>query len=101
MTASCLSRTSTRLPSDLYFYASGREVGSLPDFTAQHVGFREHPSILLDAIMGSGSIFPVCPLRPLEDFPRPGERIELVDGGFSHNSPVEAAVRCGALLVSS
>src|SRR5207244_4677092 len=36
------------------------------------------------------------PPRTLEDFPDSGERIELVDGGFAHNSPVEAAVRWGA-----
>jgi predicted acylesterase/phospholipase RssA len=32
----------------------------------------------------------------LLDFPRQGDSVELVDGGFAHNSPVEAAVLWGA-----
>jgi predicted acylesterase/phospholipase RssA len=47
-------------------------------------------------VLGSGSIFPVFPARRLEDFPRPGEYADLVDGGFAHNSPIEAAVLWGA-----
>jgi predicted acylesterase/phospholipase RssA len=56
----------------------------------------DRPHILLDVVMGSGSIFPVFPPRQIADIPRPGEQIELVDGGFAHNSPVEAAVLWGA-----
>jgi hypothetical protein len=47
-------------------------------------------------VLGSGSIFPVFPARRLEDFPKPGEYADLVDGGFAHNSPIEAAVLWGA-----
>jgi predicted acylesterase/phospholipase RssA len=50
----------------------------------------------MDVVLGSGSIFPVFPPRKLDNFPGPGEAIWLVDGGFAHNSPVEAAVLCGA-----
>jgi hypothetical protein len=38
----------------------------------------------------------VFPSRRLEDFPRPGEFAELVDGAFAHYSPIEAAVLWGA-----
>ncbi len=44
--------------------------------------------------MGSGSIYPVFPPRRVQDFPRAGEWADLVDGGFAHNSPVEAAALC-------
>jgi predicted acylesterase/phospholipase RssA/ABC-type phosphate/phosphonate transport system substrate-binding protein len=95
ITGSCLERTSAELPSDLYFYASaGRSAP--PDFDHRGVALAERPELLLDVVMGSGSIFPVFPPRTLADFPAPGERVELVDGGFAHNSPVEAAVRWGA-----
>jgi predicted acylesterase/phospholipase RssA len=46
--------------------------------------------------MGSGAIFPVFPPRILEGLPRSGDRVELIDGGFAHNSPIEAAVLWGA-----
>ena len=49
--------------------------------------------------MGSGSIYPFFPARRIDDIPRAGEQIELVDGGFAHNSPVEAAVLWGATHV--
>ena len=52
--------------------------------------------MLLDVIMGSGSIFPMFPARVLHDFPAEGESVELVDGGFAHASPIEAAVAWGA-----
>src|SRR5437016_1783767 len=58
-----------------------------------------HPTILMDVVMGSGSIFPVFPPRQMHDFPTAGESIWLVDGGFAHNSPVEAAVLWGATLI--
>src|SRR3990172_7391902 len=50
----------------------------------------------MDVVLGSGSIFPAFPPRDVRDFPAPGESVSLVDGGFAHNSPVEAAVLWGA-----
>jgi predicted acylesterase/phospholipase RssA/ABC-type phosphate/phosphonate transport system substrate-binding protein len=96
LTGSCLGQTSDELPSDLYFYLPrDRDVLSSP-FGTRGVSLREHPDALLDVVMGSGSIFPIFPGRFIEGMPRAGERIELVDGGFAHNSPVEAAVLWGA-----
>jgi hypothetical protein len=53
----------------------------------------------MDVVIGSGSIFPMFPPRTLPDFPAPGDHVELIDGGFAHNSPVEAAVLWGATHV--
>src|SRR5262245_19103658 len=96
LTASCLSKTASVLPSDLYFYAAARGSASLPRYGNLGVPLASYPEILVDVVMGSGSIFPVFPARTLIDFPRKGDRVELVDGGFAHNSPIEAAVLWGA-----
>ena len=96
ITGSCLEQTSQELPPDLYFYAPADYSGTLPPFGARGIPLVDRPHILLDVVMGSGSIFPVFPPRQIDDIPRPGEYIELVDGGFAHNSPVEAAVLWGA-----
>jgi predicted acylesterase/phospholipase RssA/ABC-type phosphate/phosphonate transport system substrate-binding protein len=99
VTGSCLSPGSLQLPSDLYFYVSAEPNRQEPSYARQGVSLRQYASILLDAIMGSGSIFPVFPPRLIVDFPKPGEHIDLIDGGFAHNSPIEAAVRWGATHV--
>ena len=99
VTGSCLEQTSADLPSDLYFYAPAGAGEAPPDYGERGVPLAERPEMLLDVVLGSGSVFPVFPARTLENFPRPGERVELIDGGFVHNSPVEAAVRWGATHV--
>lgn len=97
ITGSCLSQTSADLPSDLYFFVSANSsTAAAPEFGERGLSLQEQPHILLDVVMGSGSIFPVFPARRIEGIPRLGEYIELVDGGFAHNSPVEAAVLWGA-----
>ena len=108
MTGSCLVKTSKDLPSDLYFFAPRPGNGPLlivagvaankegPTFGDQGVDLTYHPTRLLDVMMGSGAAFPIFPPRLLEDFPKAGDHVELVDGGFAHNSPLEAAVRWGA-----
>lgn len=96
ITGSCLTQTSQELPSDLYFYAPADPSTAPPPFGDRGLSLLERPQILLDVVMGSGSIFPVFPARKIEGIPRAGEQIELVDGGFAHNSPVEAAVLWGA-----
>jgi predicted acylesterase/phospholipase RssA len=51
-------------------------------------------------VIGSGTIYPLFPYRELEGIKveneREVEKIKIIDGGFIHNSPVEAAVRWGA-----
>jgi predicted acylesterase/phospholipase RssA len=86
---------STISSSDLYFYAAAHFAGP-PPFGERGVNLAGHPEILLDAVMGSGTIFPVFPARTVHDFPKPGQQVELVDGAFAHNSPIEAAVLWGA-----
>jgi len=96
ITGSCLEQTSQELPSDLYFYAAADPSTTPPSFGNRGLSLVERPHILLDVVMGSGSIFPVFPARKIDGIPQYGEQIELVDGGFAHNSPVEAAVLWGA-----
>jgi predicted acylesterase/phospholipase RssA/ABC-type phosphate/phosphonate transport system substrate-binding protein len=97
ITGSCLAtQTSERLPTDLYFYAAANPQAAPPPFGKKGVSLLKRPDTLLDVVMGSGSIFPVFPARTINDVPRKGDRIELVDGGFAHNSPIEAAVLWGA-----
>ncbi len=96
LTGSCLAQTSHDLPSDLYFYAPAHSRAGIHPYGQRGLSLHAHPEILLDVIMGSGSIYPVFPARRIDDLPRPGEQIELIDGGFAHNSPVEAAVLWGA-----
>lgn len=99
ITGSCLAQTSQELPSDLYFYAPADPSSAPPPFGERGLSLCERPHILLDVVMGSGSIFPVFPARKIDGIPRRGEQIELVDGGFAHNSPIEAAVLWGATHV--
>ncbi len=100
ITASGLDGVPDGLVSDLYFYAAADE--GLPHYgPRQGVSLRNprHPGLLLDVVMGSASIYPLFPAREVRDFPAPGQAIYLVDGGFAHNSPVEAAVAWGATHV--
>lgn len=63
----------------------------------------EYRDKLMDVVIGSSSIFPVFQPRALTASAPGGgvatTRAELIDGGFAHNSPVEAAVRWGATHV--
>jgi predicted acylesterase/phospholipase RssA len=96
VTGSCLERSSEDLPTDLYFYAPAGSQSPAADYGERGISLAQRPELLLDVVTGSGSIFPVFPPRTLHDFPRQGESVDLVDGGFAHNSPIEAAVRWGA-----
>ncbi|MCU0963432.1 MAG: patatin-like phospholipase family protein, partial [Pirellulaceae bacterium] len=96
VTGSSLAQSEMSLPNDLYFYASARAEDAPPSFGERGVNLARHPDLLLDAVLGSGTVFPIFPPRTLHDFPRPGQQVELIDGGFSHNSPIEAAVLWGA-----
>lgn len=95
-------RGDSQLPPDLYFYHDQQKCdGSKgdariaaecdPNPPADALGrFRPfgrdgQPNHLLDVVIGSSSIYPVFPSRTL------GGVGDIVDGGFAHNSPVEAA----------
>ena len=92
----CIQQSSDGLPSDLFFYLPGQEKSPLPHLGDRGIPLKDHPEKLLDVVIGSGTIYPVFPARTLYNFPVPGQSVELVDGGFAHNSPVEAAVLWGA-----
>ncbi len=94
VTANALEQSRSILPSDLYFYSWRSQKKSI--FGERGVRLDDYPDLLIDIIMGSSSVFPIFPPRRLDDFPAAGERVELVDGGFAHNSPIEAAVLRGA-----
>jgi hypothetical protein len=92
LTGSVLGERGLELPPDLYFWASAGRTAEQPHFGARGVALAGRPELLLDALMASGAIYPVFPARVLRDFPGAGRSIEIVDGSFSHRSPVEAAV---------
>jgi predicted acylesterase/phospholipase RssA len=96
LTGSCLAQSAEQLPSDLYFFAPASSSTPPPPFENRGISLISYPEILLDVVMGSGSIYPMFPPRTIRDFPQPGQTIDLVDGGFAHNSPIEAAVLWGA-----
>lgn len=96
ITGTCIAQSSQELPRDLYFFAAAGGNPAAPPFGPRGIPLAQHEGQVLDVMLGSGSIFPVFPSRRLEDFPRPGEYAELVDGAFAHYSPIEAAVLWGA-----
>jgi hypothetical protein len=96
LTGSRLGVSATDLPGDLYFYVPSSPDGPRPEFGARGINLREHPALLLDVMMGSGAIYPVFPARALPDLLPGGGRLPIVDGSYSHRSPIEAAVRWGA-----
>src|SRR5262249_17728574 len=50
----------------------------------------------LDCVIASGTIFPFFPPHPVTGLGSPNDNLTLVDGGFAHNTPVEAAAKWGA-----
>ncbi len=89
--------------SDAYFYAAGHRTGDGQSASELKTDKRfialEQPGrrqFLLDAILGSGAVFPFFPARTLDNCPRQGEKMHLVDGSFGHHVPIEAAIRWGA-----
>ena len=96
LTGSRLAAPGATLPGDLYFYAPSSAASPAPSYGERGVPLAERPEMLFDAMMGSGAIYPVFPARTLRDFPAAGQSVDIVDGSFSHRSPVEAAVLWGA-----
>ncbi|HEU4872612.1 MAG TPA: patatin-like phospholipase family protein [Pyrinomonadaceae bacterium] len=90
---------------DLYFlYKAGN--GSVPDGLRKDNRFvslkdPENESILLDVVVGSGSIFPAFEAKKLTHVKRMLDKsaltdVSIIDGGFVHNSPIEAAIKLEA-----
>lgn len=92
------------LPSDLYFYYTKDSEALTPDKGVppdlRFISLDENRDYLFDAVIGSSSIFPLFEPRRLERFKRESDKypynLHLIDGGFIHNSPIEAAVKWGA-----
>jgi hypothetical protein len=88
-----------------YFYLPGagrRHANAFPSYGTQGVeigiGKDCDPKYLVDIALGSGTIFPIFPYHKLQAG-EPNNKIktmDLIDGGFAHNTPIEAAVRWGA-----
>ncbi|HYG09458.1 MAG TPA: patatin-like phospholipase family protein, partial [Pyrinomonadaceae bacterium] len=70
---------------------------SIPPLDKRFISFNkgENDRLLLDVVIGSSSIFPLYPARPLKrvDIGTGGltPDMNIIDGGFVHNSPIEAA----------
>jgi predicted acylesterase/phospholipase RssA/ABC-type phosphate/phosphonate transport system substrate-binding protein len=85
-----------RLPADLYFAYGASPRPRDGRFISLENGHGKE--LLLDAVVGSTLIFPVFPYHPVTlrsdqvSAAGAGTRINLIDGGFTHNSPIEAAV---------
>jgi predicted acylesterase/phospholipase RssA len=86
---------------DLYFYAAAKSGEAPPFGRRQGIDLLAppHRELLLDVVIGSASIFPLFPARDVANLPEPDVTTHLVDGGFAHNSPIEAAVAWGATHV--
>ncbi len=93
--------TANDMPEDLYFYYDAQKTGSKPPPNEKRfISFRENPDKLLDVVIGSGTIYPLFPFRDLRNVNigagKVVEQLNVIDGGFIHNSPVEAAITWGA-----
>jgi predicted acylesterase/phospholipase RssA len=101
------------MPSDLYFYLPRQDQKQSasqprpPREDARFISLATNQSKLLNVVVGSSTIYPVFPSQPLTDVclsrededRQSSERVagmHIVDGGYIHNSPIEAALRWGA-----
>jgi predicted acylesterase/phospholipase RssA len=95
------------VPRELYFYRTKKDLKLevVEDrLTKRWAAMKDYPDQIIDMVMASSAIFPGFPPRPLKnitltdafgksDNPRP---FDLIDGGYLHNVPVQAAVQLGA-----
>jgi predicted acylesterase/phospholipase RssA/ABC-type phosphate/phosphonate transport system substrate-binding protein len=96
------------LQEDLYFYfrakpkdesAAQKDKAKLP-VDRRFVPFEYNPTKLLDVVIGSSTIYPIFPSRELRKVMIANEEgtskkeielLKIIDGGFIHNIPIEAA----------
>jgi predicted acylesterase/phospholipase RssA/ABC-type phosphate/phosphonate transport system substrate-binding protein len=96
------------LQEDLYFYfrakpknesSAEKDPVKLP-VDRRFVPFERNPKKLLDVVIGSSTIYPIFPSRVLSDVMIGNEdgtsqkeikMLKIIDGGFIHNIPIEAA----------
>jgi predicted acylesterase/phospholipase RssA/ABC-type phosphate/phosphonate transport system substrate-binding protein len=94
------------LPDDLYFYYRSKEENLKPPPDRSFIPLKHNEGKLLDVVIGSSTIYPIFPSRKLTDV-YPGNEetrfekqkiveMRIIDGGFIHNIPIEAARLWGA-----
>ncbi|HUS11108.1 MAG TPA: patatin-like phospholipase family protein [Pyrinomonadaceae bacterium] len=98
--------TANQLPEDLYFYCKSPHVEwEPPPPERRFISFQENPQRLLDVVIGSGTIYPLFPYRELSNINvgrnKQTPLLKIIDGGFIHNSPIEAAIKWGATHIIS
>lgn len=97
--------SANQLPEDLYFFFQNKQLDwKPPPNEKRFIDFRDNPDKLLDVVIGSGTIYPLFPYRQLNYINVKGKQVpmlKVIDGGFIHNSPIEAAVRWGATHIIS
>ncbi|MBH57755.1 MAG: hypothetical protein CMJ82_11280 [Planctomycetaceae bacterium] len=99
LTTTAIDRSRPEVPSELYFYLQANQDGIKPEFGNRGIDMKKSPSQFMNIVLGSSAIYPAFPGQVVEGLPQSGDRLELVDGGFAHNAPVEAAVLWGATHV--
>jgi len=98
--ASPLTDPKLKLPAEYYFYAQVSDHKPVR-FGKQGVSLAERPELLFDSVMASAALYPFFPSRKIDGLPSSGHSVDLVDGGFAHCSPLEAAVLWGATHIVS
>lgn len=85
-----------------YFYLPGRNrrhLDKAPRYGSRgiRIGYDCDFTRIVDIALGSGTIFPVFPYHVIDKSPAyKMDKMQLIDGGFAHNTPIEAAVLWGA-----
>ncbi len=90
--------------SDRYVYLPSNRYGAAPTYEQRALAldqssgltFLSAPTNLVSFLIASASVFPVFPPRPFQDPLGLNRTVKAVDGGFAHNSPIEAALDWGA-----
>ena len=90
------SRLGAKPPCDLYFYLLGSKDSREPTYGIEGQQLDGKDNSILDCVIASGTIFPFFPSLTIAGLRNSNDDLVLVDGGFSHNTPVEAAARWGA-----
>lgn len=103
VTAGCLNGEDSGHDTDVYCYYG--EADGPPKYgPSRGVSILQWKTRFLNLVLGSASIYPVFPaqrvLAPGASDPASSTmHLDLVDGGFAHNTPLEAALAWGATHV--
>jgi predicted acylesterase/phospholipase RssA/ABC-type phosphate/phosphonate transport system substrate-binding protein len=91
------------LHDDLYFYfRANKDAALTPPLDRRFIPLKRNPDKLIDVVIGSSTIYPIFPSRVLTNVKLGNEekeerddidKMSIVDGGYIHNIPIEAAVK--------